>query len=505
MMNYFVSENVFTFNSGTEHAQAKRVQLFTEQGQSAQYVTRNYNRFLARDAEAIGLQAEQVLNMYDFFQGVTDVPREEVSLRLLPQIPLDEYHIEGHGPNYSTINHAGRELARINVMPATVGLVNDIVYYDRYGNTTARENFDWRGFKSSVDYFHPDGNLAVQKMLNLAGETVIEISHMKVNGTLYPTMWKLLNYKGHDWRFNTEDQLFLFFLNEITAEHPGSILVSDRRSLDHVVADVQFAAKKFAVLHDIHTPDIKNPIRGKLYDAYLNVLERRVRDFDAILVPTPEQQADLQKRYPGVDFRVVPDTFVPQAQLAASRLRLPDRQAGNILFMGRLSPEKRPDQAIRALARVVKSVPSATLTFHGYPANAEILNELKALANQLGVTNSVIFGDYITGDALAAAYQRAQVIVQTSVAEGFGMNLVEAMSYGVPVVSYDITYGTRELIHDGVNGYVVANGAHGEMADRIVSILSDDGVWADLSAAAYDKAVTFNGQAMMAAWQQALQ
>ena len=133
------------------------------------------------------------------------------------------------------------------------------------------------------------------------------------------------------------------------------------------------------------------------------------------------------------------------------------------------------------------------------------MNELKALANQLGVTNSVIFGDYITGDALAAAYQRAQVIVQTSVAEGFGMNLVEAMSYGVPVVSYDITYGTRELIHDGVNGYVVANGAHGEMADRIVSILSDDGVWADLSAAAYDKAVTFNGQAMMAAWQQALQ
>ena len=135
MMNYFVSENVFTFNSGTEHAQAKRVQLFTEQGQSAQYVTRNYNRFLARDAETIGLHAEQVLNMYDFFQGVTDVPREEVSLRLLPQIPLDEYHIEGHGPNYSTINHAGRELARINVMPATVGLVNDIVYYDRYGNT----------------------------------------------------------------------------------------------------------------------------------------------------------------------------------------------------------------------------------------------------------------------------------------------------------------------------------------------------------------------------------
>ena len=114
-------------------------------------------------------------------------------------------------------------------------------------------------------------------------------------------------------------------MNELTNENPGSTLVSDRRSLDHVVADVQFAAKKFAVLHDIHTPDIKNPVRGKLYDAYLNVLERRVKDFDAILVPTVEQQQDLQKRYPGVTFRVAPDTFVDDAHLAVEHVKLPER------------------------------------------------------------------------------------------------------------------------------------------------------------------------------------
>lgn len=130
-MNYFISENVFTFNSGTEHSQVKRVKLFNAQGQPALYVTRNYNRFLARDAASIGLNQDEVLNMYDYFQGTTAVERKEQPLRLLDQIPLDEYHIEGHGPNYSTINHAGRELARINVMPATVGLVNDILYYDR--------------------------------------------------------------------------------------------------------------------------------------------------------------------------------------------------------------------------------------------------------------------------------------------------------------------------------------------------------------------------------------
>lgn len=504
-MNYFISENVFTFNSGTEHSQMKRVKLFNAQGQPALYVTRNYNRFLARDAASIGLNQDEVLNMYDYFQGTTAVERKEQPLRLLDQIPLDEYHIEGHGPNYSTINHAGRELARINVMPATVGLVNDILYYDRFGNTTARENYDWRGFKSSVDYFHPNGALAVQKFLNQDGVPVIEVMHMNVNGNILPTMYKLLNYKGRDWRFNTEDQMFLFFLNELTNENPGSTLVSDRRSLDHVVADVQFAAKKFAVLHDIHTPDIKNPVRGKLYDAYLNVLERRVKDFDAILVPTVEQQQDLQKRYPGVTFRVAPDTFVDDAHLAAEHVKLPERLSHRIAYVGRLSPEKRPDQAIRALARVVKSIPDATLAFHGYPSNADILNELKALAKQLDVEQNVIFGDYVTGEKLAKAYTEAQVIVQTSVAEGFGMNLVEAMSYGVPVVSYDITYGTKELVDDGMNGYVVPAGAHGDMADRLTAILSDTGLWAALSEGAYRKAQTFSADEMMPLWQAALQ
>jgi poly(glycerol-phosphate) alpha-glucosyltransferase len=499
-MNYFVSENVFTFNSGTEHSQAKRVQMFNAMGDKAQYVTRNYNRFLARDTEAIGLMPADVINMYDYFQGTTNVPRTELPLRLLPQIPLDEYHIEGHGPNYSTINHVGRELARINVMPATVGLTNDINYFDRYENTTARENYDWRGFMSSVDYFHPNGQLAVQKFLNLDGEVVLEIMHMNINGELRPTMWKLLNYKGKNFRFNTEDQLFLFFLNELTQANPGSVVVSDRRSLDYVVADVAYAEKKFAYLHDIHTPQVDKPVKGKLYDAYRTVLETRGADFDGIFVPTAEQRDDLKQRFPTLNLHTAPDTFVKDTILNADHIALSDRVKGRIVYVGRLSPEKRPDQAIRALAKVVESVPEATLVFHGYPANQEILQQLKDLANQLNVSDKVTFGEYVTGDALADAYKEAQVIVQTSVGEGFGMNLVEAFGYGVPAVSYDITYGTKELVNDGVNGYVVPSGAHGTMGERIAQILSDDNQWATLSEGAYKKAQEFSAKKMYAAW-----
>lgn len=136
--------------------------------------------------------------------------------------------------------------------------------------------------------------------------------------------------------------------------------------------------------------------------------------------------------------------------------------------------------------------------------NDTILKELSELAEKLGVMDHIIFGDYVTGEALAQVYSQAQAIVQTSVGEGFGMNLVEAFSYGVPAVSYNITYGTHELVEDGVNGFVTVPGAYDQMAEGLASILSDDGIWADMSDAAYKKAKEFTADKVYPMWQEAL-
>ncbi|MCZ3394224.1 glycosyl transferase, partial [Enterococcus faecium] len=117
----------------------------------------------------------------------------QLPVREFKQLALNEYQLVEHGADYSTVDHAGRQLARINIMPGTVGLVGDIEYYDRFETVVSRENFDWRGFKSSIDYFHPDGSLGVRRFLNLAGEVVLENTYMNVEGQLQPTMWKLVN------------------------------------------------------------------------------------------------------------------------------------------------------------------------------------------------------------------------------------------------------------------------------------------------------------------------
>ncbi|MFD1430847.1 glycosyltransferase [Lacticaseibacillus mingshuiensis] len=496
-MNYFVSENIFTFNSGTEHAQARRVKLFAALSGEAQgvYVTRNYNRFLARDREAVGLTAQQSLNMYDFFQNTQDVPRVEAPLRELKELPLDHYKIDAEGPNSSTLSHAGREIANIAVMPATVGLVNTITYQDRFGSLVARDNYDWRGFKSSVDYFHPTGDLARTVYLNLEGQPVLETVHMNIDGQLRPTMWKLLNYKGKNYRFNYEDQLFLFFLNEVLAAAPGSRLISDRRTLDAAVGQAQGASEKWAYLHDVHEA------HGELLPAYAEVLRDHPENFTGVFVATAAQQADLAKKHPAVHAVIAPDTFVEaDAEVAGTTAHIP----GRIVMIGRLAPEKRPDQALRIFATVKKRVPTATLELRGYASSEEYMQTLKAIVEKEGLGDSVIFSPYATGEELARSYAQAQVILSTSEHEGLGMHLVDALGYGLPIVEYGVTYGGPEVVKQGENGWLVPDGNRKQMTDKLVGLLTDSAEWQKMHDAALNQAAHFTREAAARGWQEAL-
>ena len=65
-MNYFISENAFEFNSGTEFSQAARTSMYNSFGNLTLFVTRNYTPVFHRTIKTLGLNDHQVLNMYDF-------------------------------------------------------------------------------------------------------------------------------------------------------------------------------------------------------------------------------------------------------------------------------------------------------------------------------------------------------------------------------------------------------------------------------------------------------
>ena len=74
-------------------------------------------------------------------------------------------------------------------------------------------------------------------------------------------------------------------------------------------------------------------------------------------------------------------------------------------------------------------------------------------------------------------YRQARIYVLTSRSEGLPMCLLEAKSYGLPCVSFDIRTGPREIIRDGVNGYLVQPYDCDSMAERIGRLAEDEALW----------------------------
>jgi glycosyltransferase involved in cell wall biosynthesis len=109
----------------------------------------------------------------------------------------------------------------------------------------------------------------------------------------------------------------------------------------------------------------------------------------------------------------------------------------NIIFVGRLSPNKRQENVISAFARYRSAFdPDARLLLIGHDGGLEVYSEdLRAHVRRLGVENVVIFTGHISVEELVAYYRVANVFLCLSEHEGFAVPLIEAMHFGVPVVA----------------------------------------------------------------------
>lgn len=143
-----------------------------------------------------------------------------------------------------------------------------------------------------------------------------------------------------------------------------------------------------------------------------------------------------------------------------------ERAADELLFAGRLSAQKGPADAIRALAGMRRR---ATLTMIG---DGPLRAELEALASELGVRARVSFRGNVTPRELAEWYRRAAVLVMPSVNEGLGLVAVESLLSETPVVAYR-SGGVTDVVRDGAGGRLVAPRDIAALAQGLDELLDD--------------------------------
>ena len=194
---------------------------------------------------------------------------------------------------------------------------------------------------------------------------------------------------------------------------------------------------------------------------------------DSTIAPTDELAKEL--RAYGVRNVIVIPNGIDLGRLKATeaqkarfmrRYRMP---AGRkvVLYVGRLGFEKRLDVLLAALPKL-KARGWFLLVVGSGPQQEGYLREAEAL----GLARNARFTGMVSGEELCAAYACADVFASASDSETFGLTFIEAMSFGVPAVGVD-KLGPREIIRDGVNGFLVKPGDSAAMAKRMDMLLSD--------------------------------
>ena len=141
----------------------------------------------------------------------------------------------------------------------------------------------------------------------------------------------------------------------------------------------------------------------------------------------------------------------------------------NVITVGSMHDDrKRFDIQIKLWKEVVKKHPDWKLNIYGGGVGKE---KLQNLIDQLNLNKNVIL--HGNSNTMSKHYLDSSIFLFTSSAEGLPMVLIEALSYGIPCVSFDCPTGPSDIITNEVDGYVVEDGNVDSLKEKLFILIED--------------------------------
>lgn len=221
---------------------------------------------------------------------------------------------------------------------------------------------------------------------------------------------------------------------------------------------------------------------------------------DAIVALSGGVASVLARRLPSLAPRItmIPNIGVTAALDEGARQQVEEAPAPGralIVAVGRLVEQKGYPHLLDAMALLGARGADAELWILG---KGPLEEDLKRRAGELGVGDRVRFLGFRPNPWAYMA--RADLFVLSSLWEGFGNVVVEAMAAGAPVVSADCPYGPGEIIEDGVSGRLVRPGDAQALADAMREALADGALRARWAEAGRRRAENYRDTAVAARW-----
>lgn len=171
----------------------------------------------------------------------------------------------------------------------------------------------------------------------------------------------------------------------------------------------------------------------------------------------------------------------------------------NIITISRLEYGKKNDDIIKSFSKIKESNWKLYIIGDG-----KEFNNLKKLINDLNLNNKVILTGYKNKEEINKYMLDSSLFLMASITEGLPMVLLEAMSYGIPCIAYDVPSGVNDIIEDGRNGYIIKNRNELEYIKRIEEVINDSKLRNKLGLNAKEKAKEFSKEKIVNIWKNIL-
>jgi len=189
---------------------------------------------------------------------------------------------------------------------------------------------------------------------------------------------------------------------------------------------------------------------------------------DRVVVLCSDWEEKLKVTFPKLDIRRIENPFPGIIHEQDSSLT--QRQDIILLFVGFLI-ENKGIRDIMSIAERIKEESVNNVQIH-IAGKGELGTYIINTIKEKGLERYVFFKGWLDKEMKEEAYQNADIFILPSYKEGMPISILEAMSYGLPVLSTKIS-GIPDLITDGINGYLDSPGDTNGMYKHLDQLLND--------------------------------
>lgn len=231
------------------------------------------------------------------------------------------------------------------------------------------------------------------------------------------------------------------------------------------------------VVYTPHAISTMNPTMSRLQRRIWAGVEKAfAKKTDGILCVSPDEELHI------VEMGIAPEKLFMVLNGIAEPTEQPVRPSPKVIgFVGRLEPQKDPENLIRAFAKANR--PGWSLSIVGYGPLEE---ECKALAKSLKIDDRILWLGNANG---AEAMRSFGIFCMSSRYEAMPYVLLEALAAGIPIVSTDCG-GAKTTIED--NGLIVPIENSDALADALAKVMEDDDLRTQMGDASFQRAKEFS-------------